>query len=78
MARVEGEIVIARPVGDVFDFVTDQRSEPRHDPRMLRAERLTPGPIGVGTCFRAEMKTTRRPAEMTTEFDGYERPSGSP
>jgi hypothetical protein len=74
MARVEGEIVIARPVEEVFEFVTDERNEPRYNPRMLRAEKLTPGPIGVGTRFRAEMKTRPRPAEMTTEFTGDERP----
>ena len=75
MAHVEGEIVIARPVEEVFDFVADERNEPRYNPRMLRVEKLTPGPIGVGTRFRAEMKTRPRPAEMTTEFTSYERPT---
>jgi hypothetical protein len=74
MAHVEGEIVIARPVEEVFDFVADESNEPRYNPRMLRAEKLTPGPIGVGTRFRAEMETMPLPAEMTTEFTGYERP----
>ena len=75
MAHVEGEIDIARPVEEVFDFVADERNEPRYNPRMLRVEKLTPGPIGVGTRFRAEMKTMPRPAEMTTEFTGYDRPT---
>ena len=75
MAHVEGEIVIARPVEEVFDFVADERNEPRYNPRMLRVEKLTPGPIGVGTRFHAEMKTMRRQAGMTIEFTGYERPT---
>ncbi len=76
MPRVEGDLVIERPVEDVFDFVADERNEPRYNPRMLRAEKLSAGPIGAGTRFRAEMKMKgrRRLVEMTTEFTGYERP----
>ena len=40
MAHIEGEIVIERAVEDVFDFVADERNEPRYNPRMLRAEKL--------------------------------------
>jgi hypothetical protein len=28
MARIEGEVLIRRPVEDVFDFVADERTEP--------------------------------------------------
>jgi hypothetical protein len=74
MIRIEGEIVINRPVDEVFDFVADARNEPRYNPRMLRAEKLTPGPIGLGTRFRDEIKSMGRPAEITIEIIGYERP----
>jgi uncharacterized protein YndB with AHSA1/START domain len=74
VARIEGEIVIERPVEEVFDFVADERNEPRYNPRMLRVEKLSPGPIGTGTRFRAEMTGRRRPVEMTVELTGYERP----
>jgi hypothetical protein len=55
--RIEGEIVIDRPVEEVFDFVADARNELRYNPRMLRAEKLSPGPIGLGTRFRDEVKS---------------------
>ena len=74
MLRIEGEIVIDRPVDEVFDFVADARNEPRYNPRMLRAEKLTPGPIGLGTRFRDEIKSMGQPAEITIEIVGYERP----
>lgn len=74
MIRIEGEIVIARPVEEVFDFVADARNELRHNPRMLRAEKLSPGPIGLGTRFRDEVKSMGRPAEITIEIIGFERP----
>jgi len=38
--------LIARPVEDLFDSVADKRNEPRYNPHMRRAEKLTPGPIG--------------------------------
>ena len=43
MAKIEGEIVIDRPVEDVFDFVADQSSEPQYNPQMVRAEKITRG-----------------------------------
>jgi hypothetical protein len=55
MVHIEGEIVINRPVEEVFDFVADERNEPRYNTQMRRAEQLTEGPIGVGSRFRAEM-----------------------
>ena len=48
MARVDGEIVILRPVEEVFDFVADERNEPRYNPRMVRSELISEGPIGWG------------------------------
>jgi uncharacterized protein YndB with AHSA1/START domain len=74
MSSISGEIVINRPVEEVFDFVADERNEPRFNPRMLRADKLSPGPIGLGTRFRAEMTSRQRPVEMTMENTGYERP----
>jgi uncharacterized protein YndB with AHSA1/START domain len=74
MARIEGQIVINRPVEEVFDFVADERNEPRYNPRMVRAEMLTPEPVGLGSRFRAEMRTRPRPVVMSVEFTGYDRP----
>lgn len=74
MARIQGEIVINRPVDEVFDFVADERNEPRFNPRMLSSEKLSPGPIGRGTRFRAEFAPRRRPVAMDIEFTAYQRP----
>ena len=75
MAFIEGEIVIARPAGAVFDFVADQRNEPRYNPRMVRADKLTGGPVGKGTVFRSAVLAMGRPNEMRSELTGYHRPS---
>jgi hypothetical protein len=74
MAHINGEIVINRPVQEVFDFVADERNEPRYNPGMVRAELLTPEPVGLGSRFRAEMRTRPRPVVMITENTGYDWP----
>lgn len=74
MAHVEGQIIIHRPVDEVFDFVADERNEPRYNPQMRRAEQISAGPIGVGTTFRAESTSLGRPVEMTIAYTNFERP----
>ena len=75
MAKIEGELVIRRLVDVVFDMVADQRNEPAYNPKMTSSEKLTAGPIGVGTRFRATVATGRRPVDMLIEYTGFDRPS---
>lgn len=71
MALIHGEITIDRPAEQVFDFVSDERNEPRYNPQMLSVEKLSPGPIGPGTQFRIQMKSG---PPMLLEFTTFERP----
>ena len=34
MAHLDGQILIHRPVDEVFDFVADERNEPRYNPQL--------------------------------------------
>jgi hypothetical protein len=68
MAQIEGEIVIERLVDEVFDFVADERHEPRFNARMVQVELLSDGPIGLGTRFRTELQTMGRTMPMMVEF----------
>lgn len=74
MVAVQGEIVIDRPPDEVFDFVADEENEPRYNPQMRLAKKVTEGPIGVGTSFRAEMTGRGRVVPMTIQFTEYDRP----
>jgi hypothetical protein len=69
-----GEIVIRRPIEEVFDFVADERNEPRYNHQMTAAELLTPEPIGPGSRFQAELRMRGRPIDLTVEFTRFERP----
>ena len=73
MRMIRGQIEIARPIDEVFDFVADETNEPRYNDDMVLCEKVTPGRIGVGTRYEAKMKSTG-PAPMTVEVTGYERP----
>jgi uncharacterized protein YndB with AHSA1/START domain len=74
MSHIEREIVINRPVEEVFDFLADGRNEPHYNPHMLRAEQTSAGPVGPGTQFRTEVTNNGRSMEMVYEITAYERP----
>jgi hypothetical protein len=75
MTRIDGEIVIHRPVDVVFDYVADQSNEPQYNPRMVRAEKITPGPVGKGTQFRSAVASRGQTPEMLIEVTRYDRPT---
>lgn len=64
MAHIEGEVLIRRRIGEVFDFVADERTEPTYNRNMAVSEKVTAGPIGVGTRFRATIRSRPRPLRM--------------
>lgn len=70
---VRGQIVIRRPVREVFALVSDERNEPSYNPAVLHVEMLTDAPIGVGTRFSA-VHAARRPMQMSVEITDYDPP----
>jgi deazaflavin-dependent oxidoreductase (nitroreductase family) len=74
MAHIEGDVLIHRPVEEVFDFVADERTEPTYNRNMLRSDKVTDGPIGVGTRFRATIRSRPRPIGMDIEYTGFDPP----
>lgn len=74
MAQIEGEIVIERPIEEVFDFVAGRRHQPRFNPQMRSSELVTSEPIGGRSRFRAEMPMLGRSVDLTVEFTEFERP----
>ena len=72
MVQIEGQVVIEAPPAEVFDFVADERNV--YDPGIRRAEKVSEGPIGVGTRFRTESRSAGRSVGMIVEITNYERP----
>lgn len=75
MATIEGHIYIDRPPEIVFDFVSDERNEPRYNPKMTDVTMLTEEPIGSGTRYIATLESGSRMLTMTTEFTDFVRPT---
>ena len=73
MARIEGEIVIGRPVDVVFDYVADLSNESQHNLRMVWAEKITASPWGREPSS-ARLWSPWGVAEMLIECTGYDRP----
>lgn len=74
MPHIEGSITIARPPAEVFDFVSDERNEPQYNPEMTAVEKLTDGPIGVGTRWSATVQSRGRATTMELEVTEFARP----
>lgn len=74
MTHLRGEVEIEAPVEEVFDMVADERNEPRYNRRMARAEKVTEGPVGVGSRFVAEPKGMGSRGRMTVDVVACEPP----
>ena len=55
-AIIENTIEIARTQEAVFDYLVDLGNEVDWNPDCVSVEKLTTGPVGVGTRFRAKWK----------------------
>ena len=65
------ETLIRRSPEDVFDYCSDLRSELRWNPQVKYIEKLTDGPVGVGTRYRAQWS---RSGPTTVEVVAFDRP----
>jgi len=63
------ETLIRRPAEDVFDFCSDLHSELRWNPRVKYVEKLTEGPVGVGTRYRAQWANSGPTVVEVVQFD---------
>ena len=73
MAIIDSSVRIDRSPEAVFDSVSDPRSELEWNPKVRVMEKLTEGPVGLGTRFRA--KWTKSPL-VELEITSFDRPHG--
>jgi deazaflavin-dependent oxidoreductase (nitroreductase family) len=65
------EMVIRRSPEDVFEFCSDLRSELQWNPTVKYIEKVTDGPVGVGTRYRARWSNS---GPTTVEVVAFDRP----
>jgi len=56
MALLEASVLIARPVGDVWEYVTTAENLPVWVPVLREVTQITDGPVGVGTRWQGTMR----------------------
>jgi len=68
------EVVIARPIDEVFAFIADARNRPRWDDSVESEELTSPEPVGRGSTVRTRMRSIGREYEYTWEVVEHEPP----
>ncbi len=71
MAVIENSVRIDRVPDEVFDYLVDLCNELEWNPDVQSMEKLTDGPIGVGTKFLAKWKQSKL---IEVECTRFERP----
>lgn len=69
MTVIENSVYIERGPEEVFDYLVDLRHELEWNPGTQSMEKLTEGPIGVGTRYLAKWKQSKHIEVECVEFD---------
>jgi hypothetical protein len=72
---VRSSVVIDRDHASVFAFVSDDRHGVQYHPDLLSVQKITDGPIGVGTQFRSRMQLPKGVFEGVEQILEYEPPN---
>jgi len=68
-------VVIARPLDEVFAFVSDARNRPSWDESVDSEELTSPEPIGIGSTVWTRMRSMGRDYEIDWEIVEHESPT---
>ena len=71
MIRIAASQTIARPIEDVFAFVSDATNEPKWHTDVLEVSRTSNGPLGAGSTFRLVVDFMGR-KDMHVRVAGFE------
>lgn len=74
MFKYEKSVHINRPQQEVFDFVTNLSNDPKWQSNIQSVERVSDGPIGVGSTWRYITKFLGRQNETEIQMTSYDPP----
>ena len=74
MTTLHERIETSLPIDDAFAYVADFANAQEWDPGVATAERIDPGPVGVGTRYRLGVRMGRRVAPMEYRISVFEPP----
>lgn len=71
MPVIRNSVILHCSPEDAFDYLSDPRAELEWNPTCETMEKLTEGPVGVGTRYRAKWKSS---PHVELEILAFERP----
>lgn len=71
MPVFENSVLLSCSPEEAFDYISDNRCELEWNPRCQGMEKITDGPVGVGTRFRAKWKGS---PTVNLDVVAYDRP----
>ena len=63
MATFENTVLIARPIEDVFPFLSDLENIPKWNYAIVETRKISEGPVGVGTIYQQVRSVPNRSEE---------------
>jgi uncharacterized protein YndB with AHSA1/START domain len=73
VATFENTVLIARPIEDVFAFLSDLENVPKWNYAIVETRKVSKGPVGVGTTYR-QVRSVPSRSEERLEITTYDPP----
>jgi len=74
MIRLRETVEVARPIDDVFSYVSNFGNAAQWDPGVAESRKASRGPIGVGSAFELRVRFGPRSIPMAYAIREFERP----
>ncbi len=68
MGVIRNSVVIRCTAEEAFDYLSDHRAELEWNPKCQVMEKITDGPVGLGTRYRAKWRSSPYVEVETTQF----------
>ena len=73
--RFGADVVIDRPIEEVFAFLADGENDRKWSPRVQEIKKTTDGPPGAGTVYESTVKDAGMKTKRTLELTEFEAPT---
>jgi uncharacterized protein YndB with AHSA1/START domain len=73
VATFQNTVMIARPIEDVFAFLSDLENVPEWNYAIVETRKISEGPVGVGTTYR-QVRSVPSRSEERLEITAYDPP----
>lgn len=72
MPMLREELIVDRPLQEVWEFISDFANSEAWDPGVASARKVTEGDVRVGTCYALQVVFNGKEMPMTYEVTEYE------